>query len=67
MTNGTDPGYVAMQDDGNFVIYDASGTPIWHTNTWGNPGAYLTIHDDGNMAIYAAGGHLLWQTGTGGH
>ena len=56
-----------MQDDGNFVIYDGWGAPIWHTNTWGNPGAYLSIHNDGNMAIYSAGGHLLWQTASGGH
>ena len=56
-----------MQDDGNLVIYDAAGVPIWHTNTWGNPGAYLSIHNDGNMAIYSPNGRLLWQTGSGGH
>ena len=34
-TRGEDPCYVTMQDDGNFVQYDATGAPMWDTNTSG--------------------------------
>jgi hypothetical protein len=53
-----------MQADGNFVIYDDSGTPIWHTGTPGSSGAYLVVQNDGNVVIYSAGGGVLWNTGT---
>ncbi|WP_407914190.1 hypothetical protein [Kitasatospora sp. NE20-6] len=29
-------GRLKVQDDGNVVIYTSGGTPIWHTNTYGN-------------------------------
>lgn len=29
------PYTAVMQDDGNFVIYQADGKPTWHTNTYG--------------------------------
>lgn len=28
--------YGKLQDDGNFVLYSSSGTPLWNTGTWGN-------------------------------
>ncbi len=47
-----------MQGDGNFVIYQGS-TPLWASNTSGNPGAYLTLDDQGNIAILSSSGTLL--------
>ena len=26
--------FLALQTDGNVVIYDVNGTPLWATNTW---------------------------------
>jgi len=46
-TNG--PGYAVMQGDGNLVIYTPAGVAVWHTITWGHPGAWLTVQDDGNV------------------
>ena len=56
-----------MQGDGNFVIYDSSGKPLWASDTAGNNGAYLTVQNDGNTDIFSASGATLWSTGTGGH
>ena len=38
-TYGSSVGAAVMQSDGNFVLYDASGTAIWDTHTYGHPGA----------------------------
>lgn len=51
-TTGTEPGYVEMQHDGNFVMYDGDGNPIRHTNTAGHPGAMIQLQDDGNFVMY---------------
>ena len=56
-----------MQNDGNFVIYDASGNPLWASNTAGHSGAYLSVQNDGNTVIYSSTGSALWSTGTAGH
>jgi hypothetical protein len=59
-----------MQQDGNFVLYDRHvnhggglGTPVWSTNTWGNPGAYLGMQNDGNLVVYL-GPTPLWASNT---
>jgi hypothetical protein len=59
-TEGTVVTQALMQADGNFVIYDATGTAIWSTGTQGNPGARLAIQDDGNLVVYRADGLAVW-------
>lgn len=55
-----------MQGDGNLVIYDGSGRPIWASNTSGASGAFLAVLDDGTLAIYRADGNaVLWVAGGG--
>ena len=65
-TYGTTPGFVSMQTDGNFVVYDSTGRPVWASNTWGRPGAGLMVQDDGNTVIYSTGSSPLWATNTWG-
>jgi hypothetical protein len=55
-----------MQMDGNLVVYDAGGTPIWASGTNGYSGAWLIVQDDGNVVIYSASGAPLWASGTSG-
>jgi hypothetical protein len=70
--DGRTPGYRAiMQEDGNFVLYDAHGTAdanrLWSSDTSGHPGAYVDVQDDGNLVIYvgiASPSNALWATGT---
>jgi hypothetical protein len=53
-----------FQEDGNFVVYDSSGSPVWASGTW-RQGAYLAIQDDGNVVIYNANNRPVWATNTG--
>ena len=59
-TEGTAAGQAVMQNDGNFVVYDARNVAIWSSGTAGNPGARLAIQDDGNLVVYRADGQPLW-------
>jgi hypothetical protein len=42
-------------------------TPIWHSNTVGNPGARAVLQQDGNFVIYSASNAVLWSSNTGGN
>ena len=54
--------YVAMQTDGNLVIYDNRNNPLWASNTNGENGNYILIlQKDRNLVIYS---HPIWATGT---
>ena len=66
-TAGKSSANAIMQGDGNFVVYNTSGSAVWASNTAGNAGASLTVQDDGNTVIYSASGAALWSTGTAGH
>ncbi len=57
--------YLIMQTDGNAVVYNSAGTAVWHTYTYGNPGAYLDMQDDGNLVVYRADGVALWAPMSG--
>ena len=59
----TTGGVAVMQDDGNFVLYDASRTPIWSTVTWGAQNSYLALQNDGNLVLYN-GTTPLWASQT---
>ena len=60
---------LAMQGDGNLVLYDTEGNPSWASNTWGANGpVVLRAQDDGNLVLYGGGqtdeSHALWDSGT---
>jgi hypothetical protein len=66
-TRGSSPRstYAAVQDDGNFVIYDGPTKPIWNTHTSNHPGAVrLELTDEGELRLRNADG-LLWSSKTG--
>jgi hypothetical protein len=52
-TNNTSASVALMQGDGNFVLYDQNGNPLWASNTEGNPGAFLSV-EDGFFTIHAS-------------
>ncbi|MFJ9362162.1 ricin-type beta-trefoil lectin domain protein [Streptomyces mirabilis] len=55
---------LAMQADGNLVIYGAAtGKSLWATNTSGNQGAYAQFGTDGNLHVYSSTGASLWTSG----
>jgi RHS repeat-associated protein len=60
-TTGTPGSYLAMQGDGNLVIYTASGSAVWSTGSVTGTGSYmLQVQDPGNLVIYRD----IWETGT---
>jgi hypothetical protein len=59
---GTD---LLMQTDGNLVVLNRAGQPVWYTGTPGHPGGFLIIGDDGELALADSQG-LYWALGTSG-
>ncbi|HEX3944946.1 MAG TPA: hypothetical protein VHW69_12740 [Rhizomicrobium sp.] len=58
---------LAMQADGNLVIYNHAGQGVWSSDTSGNLDACFAAQDDGNLVIYTANLAIgLWSTGTDG-
>jgi len=56
-----------MQGDGNLVVYDCNGTPVWASNTAGYNNGFVVVQSDGNTRIYKnPDGTYVWETGTGG-
>ena len=53
-----------MQYDGNLVVYDGNGKPLWASNTAGNAGSIAVMQDDGNFVVYDANSKPIWATNT---
>jgi outer membrane protein assembly factor BamB len=52
---------VAMQEDGNLVIYDAVGEPLWASGTFGVQNAVLVADDNGSLEIVSQEGAVVWR------
>ncbi|MEU8473287.1 hypothetical protein AB0F30_36395 [Streptomyces sp. NPDC029006] len=57
---------LAFQGDGNLVLYDTKGTPLWWSGTVGQ-GAKAVFQADGNFAVYTQDGATAWSSRTDGH
>lgn len=57
---------LVVQGDGNVVLYDADGQPIWASgSSYEAARPYVLVQDDGNVCLYddeVEGCH--WSTGT---
>lgn len=62
-TGGHPGAWAIMQDDGNFVVYDANGAPLWATAT-GPSGNSIVVQSDGNVVVYDANGAPRWSSNT---
>lgn len=50
-----------MQEDGNLVLYEPGGAPIWQTNTRGQ-GLNVVMRDDGNLVMRDSAGAQVWAS-----
>jgi hypothetical protein len=50
---------VAMQTDGNLVIYDNNNVAQWAADKLGNA-KYLVLQNDANLVVYSDDGKALW-------
>ena len=55
---GRSRSYAALQLDGDLVLFDASGLPLWHSGSAG--AAVLVMQDDGNLVLYRLDGTPQW-------
>jgi len=57
---------VKLLDDGNLVIHDANGKPLWASNTYNKGiGPYnMKMHENGNLVVYDSNDENIWQSGT---
>lgn len=66
-TQGHSNAYAKFQKDGNFVVYDSDGKPIWASSHDGNyslpqDSSSLYLQNDGNLVIYAKNGKSVWAS-----
>jgi hypothetical protein len=59
---------LAMQTDGNLVVYNAAHLAMWNTVTFGTGGSnYLSMQPDGNLVVYKSPGVSVWSSGSVGY
>jgi hypothetical protein len=58
---------LAMQSDGNLVLYHNGVGAIWSTATSGKGGHSAIMQSDGNFVLYNAASKALWSSTTSGH
>lgn len=67
VTAGKNAAYLALQSDGNLVLYDRNSQPVWYSGTSSSDlPLKLIIQQDGNMVLYASPNKPLWSTLTYG-
>lgn len=60
-TSGTTTGVTArLQEDGDLVLLDAGGAPVWGTGTAGRAGARLVL-EEAAVVLLGPVGEVLWQ------
>jgi len=57
---------MAMQGDGNLVLYQAGVGALWSTGTAGRGTSRAVMQHDGHLVVYDAGGTPTWWSGTAG-
>jgi hypothetical protein len=57
---------LAFQGDGNLVLYDKKGHPLWWSGTVGQ-GARTVFQADGNLVVYTRDMQTAWSSRTDGH
>ncbi len=63
-TSGKPFSRLAVQPDGNMVVYDMYHRPLWYTGT--NQRDKLILQNDGNLVLYNGRNQPLWATLTNG-
>lgn len=59
-TFGSRASILAVQRDGNVVLYDTAGRPLWSTNTFSTAVSALRLGSDASLVLADAGGGALW-------
>ncbi|GAB2749008.1 hypothetical protein [Kitasatospora kifunensis] len=57
---------LAMQTDGNLVVYGPTGAALWYSGTANSATTVADMQTDGNFVVYS-GSNALWNSRTGGN
>ncbi len=57
-----DTSKLAMQTDGNLVLY--KGNAVWSSGTFGYTNAYCGLLSNGNLCVYDSNNNQIWNSGT---
>ena len=58
---------LAMQTDGNLVLYEKGKGALWASGTYGTDGFAAIMQTDGNLVVYGSHSDPLWSSRTNGH
>jgi type VI protein secretion system component VasK len=61
-TNGKPAWRTVMQQDGNFVVYEAERKPVWAAMTQGHQGNELVLRNNGVLVVRGQDGKTLWAS-----
>lgn len=50
-----------IQPDGNVVLYNNTGAPLWSTGTNGKRSAWLVLGSDGSLRLYDGSNNQIWS------
>uniref|UniRef100_A0A3Q7HDD7 Bulb-type lectin domain-containing protein n=1 Tax=Solanum lycopersicum TaxID=4081 RepID=A0A3Q7HDD7_SOLLC len=53
---------VSLCQDGNLVLTDSDGTPVWSTNTTGKSVSGLNMTETGNLVLFDKDNQTIWQS-----
>jgi pimeloyl-ACP methyl ester carboxylesterase len=59
--------HLVYQGDGNLVLYDDGGRPLWASHTDGSAPGVAVMQGDGNFVIYNGYSDPIWHTATHGY
>ena len=57
---------LALHNDGNLVLKDAGGNPLWSSGTDGQAVKMAVMQGDGNFVIYLHNNQPVWASNTNG-
>ena len=58
---------LVLQPDGNLVLYEQAGQPVWASGTDGREVSTATMQEDGNLVLYSPTGEPVWASDTYGN
>lgn len=63
-TVGSGASMLAMQDDGNLVLYKPSMVPVWatHTQVWGSKAVINWLNGSPGLQVIAPDGSVTWSS-----
>ncbi len=66
LTSGNQRYRLVLERDGNLILIDAGGHPIWATNTRGQGVEKCIMQPDGNLVLYTHNDQPVWAANTDG-